>query len=412
MSNSDIAILRELAEKYLAVCQQKSQEEKRTLWRVHNSLKPTPILLYIRAFAWSEMEASQLSCRDPFFRHYEDELRRKLFWADFEDDSIFEPWLVVAAPKACPEKGIWGVPQEMVASTDPRGAKHYKPPIISEEDITKLISARHLVDEKAALLNQEKLADAVGDILPVVISRAPIYWGWNADISTALGYLIGLEGMMWYMMDRPEWLHRILSFMRDGILQAQADAETAGHLTLLDHNNQAMPYAVELPDPANDGQSVKRSQLWCFTASQENTQVSPAMFDEFMLQYQLPIMKNFGLVAYGCCEDLTPKIDRLRQIPNLRRIAVSPMANVAGCAEQIQDEYVFSYRPSPSDMVGYDFDPARIRRILREDLTASRDCCVDITLKDVETVGHDPLRIKKWVRIVREVTNEFGLTGK
>ncbi|MCK5740216.1 hypothetical protein KAH55_13590 [bacterium] len=71
-----------------------------------------------------------------------------------------------------------------------------------------------------------------------------------------------------------------------------------------------------------------------------------------------------------------------------------------------------SYRPSPSDMVGYDFDPVRIRRILREDLAACRNCCVDITLKDVETVGHDPQRIKKWVQIVREVTDEFGITGK
>ena len=48
-----------------------------------------------------------------------------------------------------------------------------------------------------------------------------------------------------------------------------------------------------------------------------------------MLQYQIPLMAPFGLAAYGCCEDLTPKIDLLRQIPNLRRIAVSPMADVA-----------------------------------------------------------------------------------
>ena len=412
MLNPDITILRELTEKYAAVCHQKSQQDKRTLWRAHNSLKPTPIPLYIRAFAWSEMEASKLSCQDPFLRHYEDELRRKLFWADFEDDSTFEPWLVVDAPKSQPENGIWGVPQEMVASMDPRGAKIYKPPVISEEDIHKLVATVHKVDEKAARLNQEKLADAVGDILPVVISRAPVYWSWNADISTSLGYILGLEGMMWHMMDRPEWLHEILSFMRDGILKAQADAEAAGHWTLLDHSNQAMPYALELADPGMDGQSVNRSQLWCFTASQETTQVGPDMFNEFMLQYQLPIMKKFGLVAYGCCEDLTRKIDLLRQIPNLRRIAISPMANVAACAEQIQNDYVMSYRPSPSDMVGYDFDPVRIRRILREDLAACRNCCVDITLKDVETVGHDPQRIKKWVQIVREVTDEFGITGK
>ena len=103
-------------------------------------------------------------------------------------------------------------------------------------------------------------------------------------------------------------------------------------------------------------------------AAQELTAVSPAMHDEFMLQYQLPILKPFGLVAYGCCEDLTNKIDMLRQIPNLRRIAVSPFANVARCAEQIGQDYVLSYRPSPADMVGYGFDPDRIRTIMKRDL--------------------------------------------
>ena len=47
------------------------------------------------------------------------------------------------------------------------------------------------------------------------------------------------------------------------------------------------------------------------------------MHEEFLFRYQLPIMEQAGLVAYGCCEDLTCKIDMLRQIPNLRRIAVS-----------------------------------------------------------------------------------------
>jgi hypothetical protein len=127
------------------------------------------------------------------------------------------------------------------------------------------------------------------------------------------------------------------------------------------------------------------------------------MFDEFMLQYQIPIVEKFGLAAYGCCEDLTHKIDVLRQIPNLRRIAVSPFANVERCAEQIGTEYVLSYRPSPADMVSYGFDPDRIRRILRHDLTACKGCHVDITLKDVETVQYDPERVRRWVEIARQV---------
>jgi len=79
---------------------------------------------------------------------------------------------------------------------------------------------------------------------------------------------------------------------------------------------------------------------------------------------------------------------------------------VAKCAEQIGTDYVLSYRPSPTDMVGYGFDEERIRAILRRDLEASRNCHVDITLKDVETVQGDPERIGNWTRITREVIDE------
>ena len=114
------------------------------------------------------------------------------------------------------------------------------------------------------------------------------------------------------------------------------------------------------------------------------------------------------MTAYGCCEDLTWKIDMLRAILNLRRIAVSPFANVPRCAEQIGKDYVISYRPSPADMVSYGFDPDRIRKTLARDLQACRGCHVDITLKDVETVERDPDRIRQWVAIAREVTE--GIT--
>ena len=122
-----------------------------------------------------------------------------------------------------------------------------------------------------------------------------------------------------------------------------------------------------------------------------------------MFQYQRPIMEHFGLVHYGCCEDLTRKIDMLRRVPNLRRIAVSPFADAARCAEQIGSDYVLSYRPSPADMVSYGFDPERIRSILGRDLTACRGCHVDVTLKDVETVQGDSGRVRNWVGLTREV---------
>jgi hypothetical protein len=197
--------------------------------------------------------------------------------------------------------------------------------------------------------------------------------------------------------------------MADGVAEVYDQAEAAGDWGLSPHRytNQAMPYAEELPDPAANVRGVSRKQLWCYAHSQDFTGVSPAMQDAFILQRQIPVLEKFGLTAFGCCEDMTHKIDMVRQIPNLRRISVTPFSDAARCAEQIGQDYVLSYRPSPADMVSYGFDEDRIRSILRRDLQACRDTHVDITLKDVETVQGDPERVRNWVQVTREVIDEI-----
>ncbi len=409
MKSTDRDLLRTLARRYVEVSRDPAQARRRDLWRNHNSLRRTMPLIYVRAFAWHELPESRCQCTDPFLRQWEDWFRNRLFWASLGDDSVFEPWVPLPAVKETPPEGLWGLPIRWIG----RGqgcAGICDPPIKAPEDLERLAAPHHRVDEARTADLAGRLRDVFGDLLPVVIDRTPAYWNFNGDISTLLAQLRGLEQILWDMADRPAWLHQLLGRMRDGILTVHREAEQAGHWSLLSHYNQAMPYALELPDPAPRG-PVCRRELWCFLASQEFTGVGPAMFEEFMLRYQIPILQEFGLSAYGCCEDLTRKIDVLRQIPNLRRIAVSPMADVRRCAEQIGDRYVLSYRPSPSDMVGYGWDEPRVRRILREALSACRrnGCHVDITLKDVETVQGDSRRLSGWVQVTREIIEEvFG----
>jgi len=412
-NGKDRTVLRDLVQQYLDICSKDVQAERRDLWRQHNSFIRTPVLIYVRAFAWSEMPKSHCGCEDPFYRGYEGFFRRMLFWDTFDDDSIFEPWVTVNAACVTPKEGVWGLPIRWISGDDPRGAKQMDPPIKTPEDAQRMVAPHHVIDEEETARRAARVHDAIGDIITVVVDRAPVYRMWNGDISTLLARLRGLDQIMWDMMDRPEWLHDVLAFMRDGILRTHEEAEKAGDWALCDHQNQAMPYAEELPDPAADGPGVTRDKLWYYSASQETTLIGPRRFDEFMFQYQLPIMEKFGLVAYGCCEDLTRKIDVLRQLPNLRRIGVAPVADVAKCAEQIGEDYILSYRPSPTDMVGYGFDPDRIRRILRADLEACRanGCHVDVTLKDVETVQGDPERIRRWVEIVREEAERLEIGG-
>ena len=46
-----------------------------------------------------------------------------------------------------------------------------------------------------------------------------------------------------------------------------------------------------------------------------------------------------------------------------------------------------------------------IRKVIEDGVEALKGCHFDICLKDVETVEHQPQRLKDWVRIAREVVD-------
>ena len=405
----DVEILRGLAKRVAEIAGSDIQDERRRLWRDHNSLVRTRPPVYVLWPACShEITEPQLECEDPFYRGHEMFLRDAIFQDSLGDDFMIEQGITQGASYVLPEKGHWGLEVKRVRTQEKGGAFRVIPPIRDFDDMKGLALPRHAIDEDETARKVERLRDAVGDIIEVNVDRAPFWRHWAADISTDLAYLRGLEQIMWDMTDAPDRLHGLLSFMCDGVLAAQEEAEAAGDWSLSDHRNQAMPYARELEDIRANSGSVKRKDLWVFMASQELTLVSPEMHYEFMLQYQMRIMEHFALSAYGCCEDLTNKIDMLRKVPNLRRIAVTPSADVRRSAEQIGADYVCSWRPNPAECACCGFDGERVRKLVREarDAFDGNGCHFDVCLKDVETVENEPERLREFVRIVREVTED------
>jgi hypothetical protein len=406
-SPSEIDLLRELARQVQTAAAQPKYAERIRLWTDHNSLRRTRPLVLVSCgrYAAYEYEIVRLTCSDPLYRDLEFQLRHKLYKDWLDDDSILQPWVSVRAVFTDPG---WGIQATHTPSED-GAAGAYKlaaePAIKPDDDIArKMRQPRHTIDEVATRLKIERAREALGDLLPVHEDRATPYLGFAADLSYSLGQFRGIERLMLDMCDHPEWLHRLLAFLRDGILGAQAECEQAGDFSALSQHNQAECYADETLKPEPGGGPAPRRRLWGFFAAQEYASVSPAMHEEFLFRYQLPIMEQFGLVAYGCCEDLTRKIAMLRPLKNLRRIAVTPWADVAACAQQIGNRYVLSWRPNPATMVCAGFDPDRVRKTLREGLAACADCHTDILLKDIQTVQEDPDRLKNWARLAREIT--------
>jgi hypothetical protein len=404
---SDREIIRDLAEQYAEIAADPVQQERRRLWSGLNSLRPERPVILLRKLAFWELPEAECSTEDPFWQRYEYRLRKALFVHEL-DDQIHEPWLTVPAAKNSHRHGFWGVPTGWEGQKDSYHAGRLAAPIQEPADLVKLRMPYHEIDEETTAERADRVHEAVGDILPIHVDRGPIN-GLFGSIAMPLGFLLGIEGIFWWMMDHPQDLHRLCAFLRDGTLKCQREAEEAGHITLADQTNQAMAYAEELKPPDPQSGPVTRDRIWAFAAAQETEGVSPAMWEEFILQYQMPIVREHALVAYGCCEDLTGHIDRLRKVPGLRRIAVAPAADAPRCAEQIGGDYVASYRPSPADMVAYGLEEPAIRRILRRDLQAfaRAGTPVDITLKDVETIQGDAARVRTFARLCRELIDEL-----
>lgn len=407
MTPQENSVIRDLARQYADACRDPWYASLRDAWARHHSLQPAPPLILVTFGVWNvwcreTFGDAALCSTDPLLRTVERWLRMQLFHRRLGDDFILEPWYPYRAHVRGDWDTLWGLEQKWCPSGVEGGASAIDPPLKDWKDMDRLRAPVHEVDEVRTAEDLARLKDVLGDLLTVDVSRRPACHGFSADISTHLIRLRGLEQVMIDMYEEPQQLHRLLAFMRDGILANQEAAERAGHYSLTSHENQAMPYAEELEWPKSNSGPRPRRSLWAFCAAQEFTLVSPAQHEEFLFQYQRPILKHFGLVHYGCCENLTPKIAMLRRLPNLRSIAVTPSADLRQCVEQIGRDYVISWRPNPTEMVAAGWDEARIRRIIREGCRIARDSCMHIHLKDIETVQGDLDRLPRWVRIARE----------
>lgn len=407
--NKDIKIIREMVKQYLELSNETMTKEKIELWKQHNSLEGNVPLIYVRFGIWDQwvreelFQKKGLQCETPLFKGIECHLSVELMQKGIGDDRMLPPTLPLGAVRKYAGDGPWGIPFRVEKSDVQGGASRNLPALESLDNMKKLITPKHIVDEEETMKKYNILQDAVGDLITIDIDRSSMYRWFDGDIATHLARLVGLEEMMIKMLTEPKEMHELLAFMRDGILNAHEETEKAGHWTLSSMNNQAEVFCRELED-TKPNTPCSRKDIWGYMAAQECTLISPEMHDEFIFQYQKPIMDKFGIIAYGCCEDLTKKIDMLRQQKNLRTIAVTPVADVAKCAEQIGSDYAISWRPNPADMVCCGFNEKLIRKIIGEGLAAfkANNCNVHINLKDISTVQGDPNRLKLWTKIVRE----------
>jgi len=400
-STQDRQVLRGLAAQVAELAARPVEQEKRALWYRHNALEPTrPLIFCDPENSWNEIiPPAQLECEGELARGWEVTLRKEIFWgAEMCDDRVIEPYFNV--PHVYTESD-WGMHETRTGGQD-GGSYVWDAPLKSYADLDRLHFPQIAVDDEATDRVLDLARETLGDLLTV---RLKTTWWWSVGMTWLLIRLRGLAQIMYDMFDHPDGLHRLMAFLRDGH-QARLDSLEQNGLLSLNNDGSyvgsgGFGWTHELPQPDFDGH-VRTRDLWALAESQETVGISPHMFAEFVFPYQLPLLERFGLSCYGCCEPLDKRWPIVEQIPNLRRVSVSPWSERAQMAERLGSRYVYSMKPSPTDLAMDTFDEERIRAELRAALQATRDCRVEVIMKDNHTIRNDPQRVVRWVQIARQ----------
>ncbi|MGQ9608331.1 MAG: hypothetical protein ACUVWN_03450 [bacterium] len=405
ISSEERDILLDLAKRVAEIADMPIMAERREAWKKHNSLKSRrPMMLIFPEGSWGELlPHSTLKCTDNVARGIEWNLRSRIYYFDhFQDDTVIEKeWVVSKAIRITD----WGLNPKHIPSTEARGAWHFEPVIKEPSDLKKLKFPEVIYDEKASEANLAFYQDLFGDILDVKQKGVSHISFHLMNIYTGLR---GLEEVMLDMYENPNMLHDAMAFLEEGhknIIKQYID------MNLLSLNNDGTyqstggnGYIDELPAVGFNPERVRPCDMWASAEAQEMAQVSPKLHVEFSLNYEKRLLEPFGLNGYGCCEDLTNKLDDVFTIPNIRRISIAPSANVDACAEKLQDKYIFSWKPQPSHLVG-EFDTDFIRKYIKHTLDVTQNCVLEMILKDTHTCEFHPERFDIWTQIARELIN-------
>lgn len=420
-------IIRDLASRLAELAALPVMEERRKLWYAHNDLQTDqPVIDCSPEGAWREVVTPEsLVCQSEAMREIEWTLRARIYRAEQINDDV-------PAERRWDCRKLFSDTGWRTADTEAHNAftnefahvptistinPFWKPgfrfdataaefePLIDDmentDQIHRLIPPKVIYDEEGSKRLLELHQELLGDILDVHwTGNTYIAFSWMEMYTKIRGY----ENALYDLYDYPDEMHELLHILEEGYLDLYQQQLELG---LLEMNNGCQyngtggyGYTNDLHAPA-PGEKLTFKHLWAYAESQEFVSVSPEMTREFAIDYEKRLLSHFGLSSYGCCENLEQKLPDVLTIPNIRRISVSPWADVASMRDQIGMKAIFSCKPNPSYVTsGWDEDFLRdyTMKLIRD----GKGTPFEIILKDTHTIQNDPARFRKWTDLCRE----------
>lgn len=405
---NDREILRGLAEQYAEIANDKRNLENEKLFRAVNGKKMIRPVVLIDEIPWNQLadqEEMKMQCAGDKERAVEWFFRNQMYrFRHFPCDMILTNYLPWGRHIKVGSFGVEIHEDILAADQGNNIVSHaYIDQLPDEESIEKLHAPEIIVDEDADKRDEEWLNGLIGDILPIRmtgVQYAGFYEPWD-DIAMWRG----AEKLLWDLIDRPEYTHQLM----EKLLKVRMEHfDRLEKMNLLDACGPYMHCTAGLTDDLDTTGRITRKNLWGRGAAQIFASVSPRMTEEFEIEYAKRFFEGFGLVYYGCCEPLDKKIDIVKKLPNLRKVSVTPWADVDESADKLGSDYVLAYKPNPAFVATETLDEKAIETEIRRALAACKrnGISCEFTLKDISSIHRNPENLERWAEIAMGIVTE------
>jgi len=407
--------LRELAKKQLEYSKLPVMEERKQLWYEHNSLKAKRPVVVMEMITFEDEMLPVSKCESPAAKRIETEINKFIINHEMiDDDKVVPPYYTInwdiknrQFDREFHMNHVKDSNGKEVGSSWEHAIEDLK------DDFPKLKQSVFSIDREYTMAWKEFVEENIGDILPVKIKNNTLEWFVAPSIKVV--HLMGLENMMYSMLDYPDEMHMLYKFLVDDIMRFVKWQEKENLLVLNNENDYAgagsYGFTDELPKPGGlvNGK-VSPKDIWVNMNSQETVGISPEMYEEFIFPYYRELAEKFGLVYYGCCEPVHEIWDScISKLPNLRKVSVSPWCDEAFMGEALKNgKVIYSRKPSPNFIgVGTELDEDAFKKHIAKTLYAAKDCGLEFIFRDIYTLSGNKAKPGRGVQIVRELTNSM-----
>ncbi len=414
ISSKERLYLRELAKKQFEYSQLPIMKERTELWFSHNDLKGEKPLIVMETDYFNEDLLPKRECSSEVARAIETELLIHITNHELVNDDKVVPGTFAVNRYIKHRDFDMELKINRVLDTTGKdlGYAFEHPMADLKNDFHMLKNSIYSYDHDATKKHKDFIQDILGDILKVEITNSSILW--IMTFTARLVNIMGLERLMYSMIDYPEETHKLFEFLLLDTF-AYLDWQEQNNLLVLDNNNTrsgpgTYGFTKDLPtDGCLGSGNISTKDVWGCMNSQESVGLSPDMFEEFVFPTYKKAAERFGLIYYGCCEPVDSIWEScLSKINNLRKVSISPWCNEEFMGEVLRaSNVIYSRKPSPNFLGLGRLDEDAFSAHISKTLKAGRGCSMEIIFRDVYKLDGDKKKIGRAVDITRDLIEKY-----